>query len=327
MYPQMRLPSNKTASIIVVTAGLHPYLPQCLASLSRQTYAPCEVLLIDNSPDGIGDPEASRVPPTVTVYRGADSRYYCQALNKGIQLSGGAYVLCLNDDVLLDPRFIEKAMSGFAVHPRIGMVTGKLVRLDRKTIDSTGLFLTPWRTARDRGYGQKDCGRFEQEGYVFGVSGAAAFFRREMLEDVREGGDFFDSGFGMFYEDLDIAWRAQRRGWKAYYVPEAHACHVRGASTRGARGIDRQAARRFLNEKLHASLIRNRYLAIIKNETIGGFVLHVPFILLYDSLQWVYLLFFRIGHARSVLRNSAQLVRAFRKRRRHRPDEHAPLSS
>jgi len=44
-----------------------------------------------------------------------------------------------------------------------------------KIIDSTGLFLTPWRTAKERGYGDKDRGQFGKEGYIFGVNGAVAF--------------------------------------------------------------------------------------------------------------------------------------------------------
>ena len=63
--------------------------------------------------------------------------------------------------------------------------------------------------------------------YVFGASGAAAFFRRDFIEDVSVEGEFFDEDFFAFREDGDLAWRAQVMGWKCLYTPAAVAWHVR----------------------------------------------------------------------------------------------------
>jgi GT2 family glycosyltransferase len=95
-----------------------------------------------------------------------------------------------------------------------------------------------------------------------------------MLEEIKEEGEYFDSEFHIFYEDLDIAWRAKRSGWKGYYVPGAIAYHLRGGSVRGKSGIDKPFVRRYLNNQLQAGLIKNRYLAIIKNGSVCGFLLH-----------------------------------------------------
>ena len=53
----------------------------------------------------------------------------------------------------LDKKFIEEAIRGFFVDSKIGMVNGKVLRSSGKTLDSAGLFLTAWRTAKERGYG------------------------------------------------------------------------------------------------------------------------------------------------------------------------------
>jgi GT2 family glycosyltransferase len=285
--------SNKIVSAIVVSGGIGDYLKACLDSLKGQTYPLLEIILIDNS----GEPGLRKelLPdyPIVNLYSGSKALSYCVSLNKGIELSKGDFILCLNDDVILDSNFIKEALEGFLPDSKIGMVSGKILRYDRKTIDSAGLFLSLWRTAKERGYGILDVGQFQKKEYVFGVNGAVAFYRKKMLEAIKEDGDYFDADFHFFYEDLDLAWRAQNNGWRAYYVPDAIAYHIRGGSARGSSGINKPYARRYISEELHGDLIKNRYLAVIKNETRINFLLHLPFLILYDFVMWTYILFFR----------------------------------
>jgi len=306
--------SNKMVSVIIVSAGLGDYLDLCLDSLMKQTCVPSEIFVIDNSTDANFRQRITRSYPHIRLYSNQENLFYCQALNIGIHMSKGKFVLCLNDDVILDNKFIEEALKGFCRGQRVGMVSGKILRQDKKTIDSAGLSLSFWRTAKERGYACCDKGQFEKEGYIFGVNGAVAFYQREMLEAVKENNDYFDSDFHIFYEDLDISWRAQRLGWRGYYVPQAIAYHTRGATVRQYSGIDKPYARRFLNDTLQADLIKNRYLAIIKNEPGFSFLLHLPGIILYDLLVLGYIILFRPRLVKFFL-NSRYLKNALKKRR------------
>ncbi|PIQ90330.1 MAG: hypothetical protein COY80_03875 [Candidatus Pacebacteria bacterium CG_4_10_14_0_8_um_filter_42_14] len=280
-------------SVIIVTMGTKNYINSCLESIFKQTHLLFEVIVIDNSSTQSLALEINKLYPSVKVYPGAKDSFYAQALNQGIGLSRGEFILCLNDDVILDKDFIRQALSGFSVKKNIGLVSGKILRRDGKTLDSTGLFLSAWRTAKERGYGLANSGQFEQGGFIFGVNGAAAFYRKEMLEEVKDKNGYFDSRFSMFYEDLDLSWRAKKRGWLAYYIPTAVANHVRGGSFRPDSGIDKPVARRYLSDELHCGLIENRYLTILKNETFFGFFLHLIPILIYDLCAWIFVLFFQ----------------------------------
>ena len=280
-------------SSIIVTAGKNDYFIACLDSLAKQSYYPIEIIIIDNSLNYDVNGRIKKVCPLAKVYFSPRNLFYCEALNKGISLSNGIFVLCLNDDVVLDKNFVSAAVRGFYIDERVGMVSGKIMRTDKKTIDSTGLFLSRWRTAKERGYGLRDAGRFEKEEYVFGVNGAVAFYRKRMLEKIKINSEYFDSDFCIFYEDLDIAWRARNFGWQAYYIPQAIAYHARGGTARGKKGIGKSFARRYLDDDLCADLIKNRWLAIIKNETWLGFLSFWPFIVLYDCAAAAYLIFFR----------------------------------
>jgi len=94
-------------------------------------------------------------------------------------------------------------------------------------IDSTGIYFTRNMRHLDRGAEEVDRGQYDRPQYVFGASGAAAFFRRNFIENVSVEGEFFDEEFFAFREDGDLAWRAQVMGWKCLYVPAAVAWHVR----------------------------------------------------------------------------------------------------
>lgn len=285
--------SSTLVSIIIVTIGARDYLWHCLDSVKAQSYTNLEVIVIDNSLNADFSAKIHQTFTFVKLYSSPQNLYYGVSLNKGIELSQGEFVLCLNDDVILDKDFIHQALKGFLISSQIGLVSGKLLRNGGKILDSSGLFLSVWRTAKERGYGKRDLGRFEKEGFVFGVSGAAAFYRRKMLDEIKEQGGYFDPSFGMFYEDLDISWRAKKKGWRAYYIPTALAYHVRGGSFRPDFGIDKAIARRYLNDQLHCDLIKNRYLTILKNETFFGFLLHLIPILIYDLGVWAYVIFSR----------------------------------
>ncbi len=296
----MQAESGKLVSVIIVTTGVKDYLWRCLDSIKCQSHRSLEVIVIDNScnPDF-----SSAIPQHFSPLKLCVSErnmFYCASLNRGIGLSSGEFVLCLNDDVVLDKEFIKEALKGFFLKERIGMVSGKLLRRDGSLLDSAGLFLSIWRTAKERGYGRKDSGRFEKEGFIFGVNGAAAFYRRKMLDEVKEKRGYFDERFRIFYEDLDIAWRAQRKHWQAYYIPRAIAYHARGGTVRSEKGVGKAVARRYLSNQLHADLIKNRYLAILKNESAAGFFLYLVPMILHELAAWTYILLRRPGVIRAL---------------------------
>ena len=299
----MKSSTSILVSVIIVTSGSKNYLWRCIDSIKAQSYSNLETIVIDNSLDPGLSVKTRESFPFLNLYSNPQNLYYGVSLNKGIKASHGEFALCLNDDVVLERDFIREAIKGFQVKDNIGMVSGKILRLDGFTLDSTGLFLSLWYSAKERGYGRKDAGKFEKFGFIFGVSGAAAFYRRRMLDDIKHGQDYFNPDFRMFYEDLDISWRANKRGWKAYYMPAARAFHARGGSLRPESGLDKPIARKYLNDEMHSDLIKNRYLAIMKNATFAGFLGHLIPIILYDFCAWGYVLFFRRKVAKIFLRN------------------------
>ena len=281
-------------SAVIVTFNQRKCLERCVRSLLRQSYPYLEIIIINNGRDAYLD--SLRVEfSSVKVINNKENLFYSGAQNQGIKVSTGEFLLCLNDDVVLEGDFIKEALKGFDIDHKVGMVSGKILRMDKITIDSTGLFLGKSRKPVERGFNQKDRGQYNKEGYIFGVSGAAAFYRRTMLEDTKDENGYFDQRYGMFYEDLDLAWRANKKGWRAYYTPEAVAYHKRGESAKVViPKIKLLKKYNFacLNDELKIMLIKNRYRTIIKNDSFLKVMLNLPFILAYEIELYLYITLF-----------------------------------
>jgi GT2 family glycosyltransferase len=171
---------------------------------------------------------------------------------------------------------------------RVGIVAAKLLRFDDPTIlDSTGLFLNRYRRPYDRGQGEIDKGQYGNSLRVFGACGAAALYRRAMLVDIALDDEYFDEDFFTYYEDVDLAWRAQLRGWKGRYASQAVATHVRGwGDTLRKRN---NSAKDNYGPRL---ALRNRYLMILKNDSLINFLIDLPLIILAELPRLFYMAIF-----------------------------------
>ncbi len=102
-------------------------------------------------------------------------------------------------------------------------------------IQNAGTLILADGSGRDRGtrvrgtevFQEDDRGQYDLLEEVFAGCGAALLLRRAMLEDV----GLFDEDFFMYYEDMDLCWRARRRGWKVVYAPGAVVRHLHAGSS------------------------------------------------------------------------------------------------
>ncbi|MCS7040794.1 MAG: glycosyltransferase, partial [Anaerolineae bacterium] len=115
-------------------------------------------------------------------------------------------------------------------HPEAGAAASKLLLFDRRdTLHSAGDILGPDFMPANRGVWEVDRGQYDHDRWVFGACGGAAAYRRTVWEQL--GG--FDERLYMYLEDVDLAWRMQRAGWRTLFVPEARVYHHLSATGGG----------------------------------------------------------------------------------------------
>jgi len=303
-------------TVIVVSWNSRRFLEECLRSVEAQTHGDVETIVVDNgSADGSADFVASAFPKAILI-RNSANEGFCRANNAALMRATGVFILCLNADAILEPDFLERALTGFTAVHRVGMVSGKIHRFDGVTIDSAGQILTRARRIVDRGYGERDVGRYDLPGEIFSVCGAAALYWRGMIDAIAEGGELFDESFFAFGEDMDVAWRAQRAGFRGYYVPSARARHFRGGTQPAAPGLLGrffQTARR--PPGIRAHIVKNRWLMILKNDTKERFLRDLPFIAAWEIGEIAWLLFAAPTTIPHLWRARGGFARAWRRRR------------
>jgi len=283
---------DELITVIIIHWGESNLLNSCIKSVIGQFHSNLEIVIINNSGRLIDKSILGSLPGV--VINNKENSFYSESLNQGIRMSKAEFVLALNNDVLLDKNFIYECLSVAKINSRIGMVSGKILNSEGKRIDSTGQFLGKNRKPIERGYMKPDIGQFNKACYIFGVGGMAAFYRKKMLNEIKIDKDYFDSNYKMFYEDLDLNWRARRFGWNAYYTPYAIAYHKRGSSAKIRKkesGLMNKFYFPCLDSNLRFHVIKNRYMTIIKNEKLSDFMFNLFWILSYDLILWAFVLF------------------------------------
>jgi GT2 family glycosyltransferase len=218
----------------MTTYNSEAVLAPCLESVAALDYRPLEVIIVDNASTDETIPILRQFASRFRIILNRENRGFAGGQNQAIREAQGDWVLSLNPDVLLAPNFISELIQAGETNPAVGSLTGKLLRWQpqqsaprSQVIDSTGIYFLRNLRHLDRGSEQIDSGQYERCEYVFGATGAAALYRRQMVEDVSLDGQFFDEDFFAYREDADLSWRAQLMGWQCLYVPTAVAWHVR----------------------------------------------------------------------------------------------------
>ncbi len=304
---------QSTVSFIIPNWNDKEHLVACIESIIGQTYQHIEIMVIDNaSEDGsvqlLKDMQAKHESVQVTFNR--ENTGFCKAINQGVRMSSGDFMVFMNPDVTLTREYIANAIECFS-DSRVGSMTGKLLNAsDRTTFDSTGLFVDPYRRTFDRGQLERDVGQYETVEQVFSSCGGMAVHRRSMLEDVMVDDEILDEDFFAYYDDADLGWRAFIAGWVCLYVPAAVAFHARGAKNTIRNRKDKTPS-------LPAQImsVRNRYLMIVKNDSIINMLLNIHYLILYETARTVYLMIHCPGALKGIAAFFGKLSRALHKRK------------
>lgn len=278
--------------VSLVTYNHENYVSRCIDSIRAQTYPALRIVAVDNASSDGTIATLKRCLPADSLIVSSMNKGYSGGHNLAMATADSEFVLCINPDVILDPGFVRSIVADAETESAAGSFTGRIYRvtagefgrfspdapLTRKQIDTTGVFPKLLGTHFDRGHGTVPLDDWvTRRGLVFGASGCAAMYRRTALRDVAVNGEVFDEDLFAYFEDVDLAWRLQLRGWRCRYVPEAVAFHVRANSTSSSL-LERPP-------EVIRYLARNRWLVAVKDFPAPILAFKAPVMLLRDISQ------------------------------------------
>ncbi len=210
-------------SAVIVTYNSRDDIAACLDALLASDWPRLEIIVVDNaSADGTANLVA-RSYRTVRLVRSQSNLGFGGGNNLGFAYSRGDIVVALNPDVQLLPAALRAFVYAFGADSSLGVAGAKLLYPDWRTIQHAGGVVDyPLATTRHQGYGETDRGQYDQPCTVDFVTGAALALRRQALTAL--GG--FDAAFRpVYYEDVDLCYRARAAGWGVVYHPAAVGLH------------------------------------------------------------------------------------------------------
>lgn len=250
MAPESQKRSSPRVAVVIVNYGAARLVVENFASLAEECRAlgGAKVFIVDNASPGEdaevlqGFAAAGDRPSFVRVMRSPENGGFAKGNNLAFRAALAEnpafdYFFLLNPDAYVRPGAIRTLVEFMEVRPDCGFAGARLESPDgapqasafrfmsvageiegAARLGPISLLLSPWRVAP----AQKDLRRPADW-----VCGAAVLVRRKVLEDV----GLFDEDYFLYFEETDLMLRARRKGWRAWYVPEARAVHLVGRST------------------------------------------------------------------------------------------------
>lgn len=267
---------------------------ECLLSVFENNYHQYSIYLVDNASK---DDELSRIKRYLKQYSSAKKSFeklpkihfiqnkenfgFAEGNNVAIRqaLANGAdYIFTLNNDTIVDPKFLSEAIKG--LNERTGIVATKMINYyDRTKLDNTGhdLLTTGDTVPKMRNEPIQNSkhvlslsnGFKIQNYHPMGACAGAALFSANMLKDI----GLFDKEFFLNYEDADLSLRSIVRGYSVVFCPTSIVYHKINQSIKKIKNTDYRIRSQ-----------RNQLWAYLHNAPWLVILLNLPWIILRDLL-------------------------------------------
>jgi O-antigen biosynthesis protein len=222
--------STSGLSIIVLTWNGIELVKECVSQVIESVQKwpiTTELIIADNgSQDGSVEYIRSRWPDIKVVAFDANLGFAC-ANNRALSEASHENILFLNNDLILEDDFILPLMAPLA-DEKVFAVAPKMLRWDRTTIDD-GLRYGEFFSGLFDVKLEKDQTKVEQAHYVTFFCGACFVCKKSIFLEL---GGFDELYTPYAWEDLDLGYRAWKRGFRVVYEPRAVCYHKREATTR-----------------------------------------------------------------------------------------------
>ncbi|GAB3583981.1 glycosyltransferase [Amycolatopsis endophytica] len=213
-------------SVILVNYRGAEHTITCLRALREDLdYPNLEVLVVDNASGGDDVARIKAAAGDAHVIESGTNTGFAGGCNLGARHARGSVLAFLNNDARPDAAWAKAAVDVLRAEPAVAAVASKVLDWDGTGVDFVDAGLTWFGMGYKRHAGGPLAGlapgEHEVAKDVLFATGSAMFVRADVFKAL----DGFDERFFMFYEDVDLGWRLNLRGWRVRYVPESVTYH------------------------------------------------------------------------------------------------------
>ncbi len=213
-------------SAIIPTWNRAELLESILVNLGAQTRRPDQVIVVDNGSTDATQLVAREFQVDLAIF--PENRGFAEAVNEGIRRATGEWLLIVNNDVVLEPEWLERLLAS-AEQENASFAAGKLLQKDDlKRLDGTWDLVSRAAYAWRCGWGRRDGVVWSTRRKISFAPMTAALFHRRVFDKI----GLLETRFQSYYEDVDFGVRCALAGLEGIYEPAAVAIHM-GKSTFG----------------------------------------------------------------------------------------------
>lgn len=248
----------KTLGIILLNYKFENQTLACLDSLQQVDLSNIDVTVyvVNNTSEGAFDTSHlshNKLKEQIITLNSRSNLGFSGGMNLGITHAlddGKDYILILNNDIFVDPKFVKELLIGIDRKDNIGVASPKIYfakgyefhkdRYSEKDLGKVfwyGGGVMDWKNvlASHRGVDEVDHGQYNKEEETDFATGCCMVLKREILQTV----GMFDQRYFLYYEDNDLSKRIKNAGFTVEYVPKSVIWH-KNAGSAGGSGSDLQ---------------------------------------------------------------------------------------
>ncbi len=221
------------ATIVIPNLNGKGWLEDSIASIFAQTEQDFELIVVDNgsTDESLAIAQSFADRANYTLIENAENTGFSHAVNQGIAVAKGEFVVLFNNDAFAEPDWLAQLIQTAQKNPKIFAVQSLMIRhYERELADDAGDYVNLLAFACKEGDGRY-ASRYTKEKRIFSACGGASLYRKSILDEI----GVFDETFFAYFEDVDLSWRANNAGYRCVLCPAAKCYHICGATTGAVR--------------------------------------------------------------------------------------------
>ena len=198
------------ASIVIPNLNGAGWLRDSIESIWAQTEQDFELIIIDNgsTDESLAIARSYVGRPGYTLVENQTNTGFSAAVNTGIGLAKGEYVVLFNNDAFAQPDWLAQLIAMADAEPRAFAVQSLMIRhFERDICDDAGDYVTLFGWACKRGDGMY-WRRYTKPGRIFSACGGASLYRKSILDEI----GLFDELFFAYFRGCGHQLAGQQSG-------------------------------------------------------------------------------------------------------------------